>query len=538
MYNLGANSLEYLESIGQQNTGDWHHYFVNMVGYDANSFIAKLWFGACYFLPIYFVVFTVGIAWEALFAIVRKHEINEGAFVSTVLFSLSCPPDIPLWQAAMGISFGLVIGKEIFGGTGKNFLNPALTGRAFLYFAYPAQISGDKVWVAGISDYNIIPEGYSGATALGMAAESGMAGITNSYTWMDAFLGNIPGSVGETSIIAILIGMVILLMTKVASYRIILGTFIGMILMSSILNIVGSETNQMFYIPWYWHAVIGSFAFGLVFMATEPVSGSGTNTLYIMNESIIKTLAVAFSVCLVCSLIVSASAVSLRDLQKENKLNDKRLKVLQVAGIYDQNISISDQFNQLESKFIDFDSGMLMAEYNNFNIDEYDQVVVTKDPALSSEVPASEDIAIIKNRENVGKIYILRDDLDNIKKLILPIRGYGLWGTLYGYIAIESDFNTVSGIEFYDHKETPGLGAEVDNPRWKSSWKGKKIYNNDQVALEVIKGKVDTGDIESEYKIDGLSGATITSRGVTNMVSYWFSDSGYANLLKELNYES
>ena len=128
--------------------------------------------------------------------------------------------------------------------------------------------------------------------------------------------------------------------------------------------------------------------------------------------------------------------------------------------------------------------------------------------------------------------------LDNIKKLILPIRGYGLWGTLYGYIAIESDFNTVSGIEFYDHKETPGLGAEVDNPRWKSSWKGKKIYNNDQVALEVIKGKVDTGDIESEYKIDGLSGATITSRGVTNMVSYWFSDSGYANLLKELNYES
>jgi Na+-transporting NADH:ubiquinone oxidoreductase subunit C len=237
-----------------------------------------------------------------------------------------------------------------------------------------------------------------------------------------------------------------------------------------------------------------------------------------MNESIIKTLAVAFSVCLVCSLIVSASAVSLRDLQKENKLNDKRLKVLQVAGIYDQNISISDQFNQLESKFIDFDSGMLMAEYNNFNIDEYDQVVVTKDPALSSEVPASEDIAIIKNRENVGKIYILRDDLDNIKKLILPIRGYGLWGTLYGYIAIESDFNTVSGIEFYDHKETPGLGAEVE--------------------LEVIKGKVDTGDIESEYKIDGLSGATITSRGVTNMVSYWFSDSGYANLLKELNYES
>ena len=213
-----------------------------------------------------------------MFAIIRRHEINEGAFVSTVLFSLSCPPDLPLWQAALGITFGLVIGKEIFGGTGKNFLNPALTGRAFLYFAYPSQISGDKVWIAGLADNNIIPEGYSGATALGVAAESGMAGIYERFSWWDAFFGYIPGSVGETSIIAIGIGLIILLVTKVASYRIILGTLFGMILMSSILNLVGSETNAMFYVPWYWHAVIGSFAFGLVFMATEPVSGSGTNS--------------------------------------------------------------------------------------------------------------------------------------------------------------------------------------------------------------------------------------------------------------------
>ena len=277
MYNLGDYSLSYLNLIGQENTGDWHHYIVSMVGYDHTSFIAKMWFGAAYFLPIYITVFVVGIAWEALFAIVRKHEINEGAFVSTILFSLSCPPDLPLWQAAMGITFGLVIGKEIFGGTGKNFLNPALTGRAFLYFAYPAQISGDKVWIAGLADNNIIPEGYSGATALGVAATDGMEGIYNSFTWMDAFLGFVPGSVGETSVIAIGIGLIILLITKVASYRIILGTLLGMWAMSTILNIVGSDTNEMFYIPWYWHLVIGSFAFGLVFMATEPVSGSGTN---------------------------------------------------------------------------------------------------------------------------------------------------------------------------------------------------------------------------------------------------------------------
>ena len=278
MYNLGDYSLNYLNLIAEQNTGDWHHVFVNIVGYDHTSFIAKLWFGACYFLPIYITVFVVGIGWEALFAIVRKHEINEGAFVSTILFSLSCPPDLPLWQAAMGITFGLVIGKEIFGGTGKNFLNPALTGRAFLYFAYPAQISGDKVWIAGLADNNIIPEGYSGATALGVASTDGMEGIYNNFSWMDSFLGFIPGSVGETSVVAIGIGLIILLLTKVASYRIILGTLVGMILMSTTLNIIGSETNPMFYVPWYWHLVIGSFAFGLVFMATEPVSGSGTNT--------------------------------------------------------------------------------------------------------------------------------------------------------------------------------------------------------------------------------------------------------------------
>ena len=277
MYNLGSHSLEYLDSINQLNTGDWHHYIVSLVGYDSSSFVAKMWFGAAYFMPIYITVFVVGIGWEAVFAIVRKHEINEGAFVSTILFSLSCPPDLPLWQAAMGITFGIVIGKEIFGGTGKNFLNPALTGRAFLYFAYPSQLSGDKVWIAGLSDNGVTPEGFSGATPLGYAAEDGLSGLTDNFSWFDAFFGHIPGSVGETSIIAIGIAAVILLFTRVASYRIILGTILGMMLMSSILNLIGSDTNPMFQVPWYWHFVIGSFAFGMVFMATEPVSGSGTN---------------------------------------------------------------------------------------------------------------------------------------------------------------------------------------------------------------------------------------------------------------------
>ncbi|MEC8000473.1 MAG: NADH:ubiquinone reductase (Na(+)-transporting) subunit B [Pseudomonadota bacterium] len=277
MYNIGSQSLEYLSLINSQNTGDWHHYLISPVGYNPDNFINKFWFGAMYFMPIYAVTFIVGFAWEMLFAIIRKHEINEGFFVSSVLFALSCPPDIPLWQAALGITFGIVIGKEIFGGTGKNFLNPALTGRAFLYFAYPSQLSGDKVWVSGITDNGIVPNGYSGATPLGLAAENGVIGIEERYTWSQSFFGGIPGSVGETSLIAIALGAMILLMTRIASYRIILGTLLGMFVMSTIFNQIDSD-NPMFSIPFYWHLVIGSFAFGLVFMATEPVSGSATNT--------------------------------------------------------------------------------------------------------------------------------------------------------------------------------------------------------------------------------------------------------------------
>lgn len=277
MYNIGNQTLDYLALVGSNNTNDWHHIIINLVGYSQDSFISKMWIGAVYFIPIYAVTFAVGILWEILFAVVRKHEINEGLFVSSILFALSCPPDLPLWQAAMGITFGIVIGKEVFGGTGKNFLNPALTGRAFLYFAYPSQLSGDKVWIAGLSDTGITPAGFSGATPLGYAAEDGLNGLMNNFSWFDAFFGHIPGSVGETSIIAIGIAAIILLATKVASYRIILGTIIGMMAMSSILNIIGSDTNPMFQVPWYWHFVIGSFAFGLVFMATEPVSGSGTD---------------------------------------------------------------------------------------------------------------------------------------------------------------------------------------------------------------------------------------------------------------------
>jgi len=187
-----------------------------------------------------------------------------------MLFALTLPASTPLWQVALGIAFGVVVGKEVFGGTGKNFLNPALTGRAFLYFAYPAYMSGDSIWTP--------VDGFSGATSLGIAALEGYESLSNyGITWMDAFLGTIQGSLGETSTLACAIGLCFLLLTKIANYRMIVGCLIGMIMFSSFLNWIGSETNPMFSMPWYWHLVIGSYAFGLVFMVTEPVSASHTN---------------------------------------------------------------------------------------------------------------------------------------------------------------------------------------------------------------------------------------------------------------------
>ena len=257
-----------------------------------------------------------------------------------------------------------------------------------------------------------------------------------------------------------------------------------------------------------------------------------------MNESVVKTLMVSFVICLLCSLVVSFAAVGLRDIQIENKLNDQRIKILQAGKIYNAGIDVRTQFEDLEVKFINFKTGKLSSEFNNLSLDTYDQILATKDSSLTTQVPQDKDIAIIKNRENIGKVYIVRDSHGIISKLILPIRGFGLWGTMYGYISLENDFNTVAGIEFYQHKETPGLGAEVDNPKWKALWPGKQIYQNNDVALKVIKGKVESDDSMLAYKVDGLSGATLTSRGVSNMIEYWFSESGYSSMLKELDYES
>lgn len=271
MYNVGyqANLILAAGDIAAADT--WRVAMTGMfAGFDPNNIWDCFVHGAFYFIPIYLTTFVVGGMWEVIFATKRGHEINEGFFVTSILFALTCPPSLPLWMVALGISFGVVVGKEVFGGTGKNFLNPALTGRAFLYFAYPAFMSGDEVWTA--------VDGYSGATPLSVAASGGVDALESTVGWMNAFVGNIHGSVGETSVIAIGIGMVILLATGVASWRIMLGTFVGMFALATLFNVVGSDNNMMFSLPWHWHLVIGGFMFGLVFMTTDPVSAAMTNT--------------------------------------------------------------------------------------------------------------------------------------------------------------------------------------------------------------------------------------------------------------------
>ncbi|MEM6342059.1 MAG: NADH:ubiquinone reductase (Na(+)-transporting) subunit B [Pseudomonadota bacterium] len=269
LYNIGLQVNTAIEAFG---ASGWRASIIDFfgIGFNAANPLANMMHGLLYFIPIYLTTLVAGGLWEVVFATIRRHEVNEGFLVTSMLYALIMPPDVPLWQVALGISFGVVIGKEVFGGTGKNFLNPALTGRAFLYFAYPAQMSGDTIWTP--------VDGFSGATALAVSASDGYQQLAaNGMTWMDSFFGTVQGSIGETSTLACLIGLAFLLLTKIANWRLVVGCLGGMIGFSLLLNLIGSDTNPMFAMPWYWHLVVGGYAFGLSFMVTEPVSASHTN---------------------------------------------------------------------------------------------------------------------------------------------------------------------------------------------------------------------------------------------------------------------
>ncbi len=271
LWNTGYQANMALAELGLESAGGVRGAILDIlgVGVDPTSLLANLLHGALYFLPVFLVCNAVGGFWESLFSMIRRHEVNEGFLVTGMLFPLILPPNIPLWQVAVGISFGVVIGKEIFGGTGKNFLNPALTARAFLYFAYPAQISGDKVWVA--------VDGFSRATPLGQVPADGIVALESSMSKMDAFLGTMPGSMGETSVLACLFGAAVLIITGIGSWRIMLSMTVSTFTLGWLLHQVDASTNSMFAMDPIWHLVLGGFAFGCVFMATDPVSAAFTN---------------------------------------------------------------------------------------------------------------------------------------------------------------------------------------------------------------------------------------------------------------------
>jgi len=266
--------------------GMWNVGFQHYLSHgESIGFWDTFWFGFLKVLPVIIVSYVVGLGIEFAFAQMRGHEVNEGYLVTGMLIPLIVPPDIPLWMLAIAIVFAVIIGKEVFGGTGMNILNPALTARAFLFFAYPQDMSGDKVWIFDKAD------AYSGATPLGNAL---VGNFDKLPSWHDMFFGFIPGSVGETSTLAILIGAVILLITGIASWRVMFSVFIGGYLMGLIFNWAGS--NEYMNLPPYYHLVMGGFAFGAVFMATDPVTAAQTNKGKIIYGLFIGMIAVLIRV--------------------------------------------------------------------------------------------------------------------------------------------------------------------------------------------------------------------------------------------------
>lgn len=267
LYNTGLQANIAIASTGTENLSGWRYGVINAlgVGYDPKSVSADFVHGALYFLPVYLMTLVVGGFWEVLFAIVRKKEIGEAFLVTSLLYPLILPPTVPIWEAMVALSIGLVLGKEVFGGTGRNIVNPALFARAILFFSYPSGVTGDSAWVA--------VDGYSYATPLATQAQTGQLHVT----WTDAFLGFIPGSMGETSTLACIIGALFLIWTGIGSWKIIVSAVIGLVATALMFNAVGSDTNPMFSLTPQWHLVIGGFAFAAAFMATDPVSAAFTD---------------------------------------------------------------------------------------------------------------------------------------------------------------------------------------------------------------------------------------------------------------------
>ncbi len=253
------------------------------------------------------------------------------------------------------------------------------------------------------------------------------------------------------------------------------------------------------------------------------------------NDSLEKTIAVALALCFVCAILVSFAAVALRPLQIENKALDMKKNILEVAGLLDEDTDINQAFSdQIEEKLVDIETGDYVED---MDVVAYDQRKAAKDPAQNIIIETVDDIASIKRKAKIAKVFLVKNG-EVIESIILPMHGYGLWSTMYGFLALEADGQTVKSINFYDQGETPGLGGEVVNPNWRALWKGKKVYTESgEVELGLIKGVVDTSKSGSEYEVDGLAGATLTSLGVSNLVKYWMSNQGFSAYLEKVRIE-
>jgi len=268
LWNTGYQANLALQALGAVPEG-WRGSVMALVGCDPSSLISNFLHGALYFLPVYIVTMVVGSFWEGIFNIIRGHEFSEAFLVTGLLFTLTLPPTIPLWQVAVGISCGVVLAKEVFGGVGRNFVNPALASRAFIYFAYPADITGDKVWTA--------VDGFTSATPLATLASTAPGGAAGlGHSWWQLFLGTTPGSMGETSTLACLLGAILLLVTGIASWRVMVSMLLGALLTCIYFQLQEAPANALYTLPPHYHLVLGGFAFGLVFMITDPVSSAHT----------------------------------------------------------------------------------------------------------------------------------------------------------------------------------------------------------------------------------------------------------------------
>lgn len=263
---------------------------------------------------------------------------------------------------------------------------------------------------------------------------------------------------------------------------------------------------------------------------TPPRTGWLATFRNMPNDSTRKTLIVALALCLVCSILVSTAAVKLQPLQQRNQELDRKKIILEVAGLLKPGVSIDKLFKQVEPKVVDLSTG----EYvDTMDPNQFDQRQAAKDPEMGVKIPPDRDIAQIRKRSKYAVVYLVKEE-GQTKLILLPVHGYGLWSTMYAYIALERDANTIFGLRFYEQGETAGLGAEIDNPRWRNNWTGKVVYGEaEKPQIRVIKGTVAPGDPEAKFKIDGLAGATLTANGVTNLIHYWLGPEGFGTYLKK-----